>query len=390
MTPRRHVRLLAVLAVVGLAVPAATASSATPSTLGGPRSPAAAPEENPWLSRRVLSIAHAGGENEAPNETLFAYKRAAALGSDVLEMDVRLTGDDVLVVHHDDTVDRTTDGTGRVADKTYDELFALDHGYKFTPDRSACDDCPLDQYTYRGVRTGDTAPPPGYEADDFTIPTVEKIFDTFPDALLDIEIKQSGADGQAAADELARLIDVYGRADRTVVVSFDDAIVDYFASVAPDVATSPGTDGVTAFFLDRQPQPEHRILQVPPEYDVGGTTVTVVTQEFVDDAHTAGLAVWVWFNGRSQENAEFYEQMIDLGVDGILGAAPQVARDTIDRLGVGWDPSDPEPPPSPGPEPSPEPAPAPPAPAGPTGTPPSSPTGAPPAQPVSGSPDYTG
>lgn len=395
---------MAVLAVVSLSVLVGAGSSATTSAAGSVRAPAAAPAENPWLSRRVLSIAHAGGENEAPHETLFAYKRAASLGTDVLEMDVRLTGDDVLVVHHDDTVDRTTDGTGRVDEKTYAELFALDHGYKFTPDRYACDDCPLDQYIYRGVRTGDEAPPPGYEADDFTIPTVEKLFTTFPDALLDIEIKQSGADGQAAADELARLIAAYGRADRTVVVSFDQATVDYFASVAPEVATSPGTDGVTAFFLDRQPQPQHQILQVPPEYDFGGTKVTVVTKEFVDDAHAAGLAVWVWFQGRSQENAEFYEEMIDLGVDGILGAAPQVARDTIDRLGVGWDDSDPQPAPAPtpspspsptpspapGPSPAPTPAPAPPGPGGSSQSSPSATSGASPARPVSGSPDYTG
>ncbi len=353
-----------------------------------------ADELNPWLTRRVLSIAHAGGEIEAPHETLFAYKRADALGTDVLEMDVRSAGDGTLVVHHDETVDATTNGTGRVDAMTYAQLFALDHGYTFTPDRWSCGSCPLDEYVYRGVRTGDKAPPAGYEADDFTIPTVEKMFTTFPDALMDIEIKQSGAAGRVAADELARLIDQYGRADRSVVVSFDQATVDYFSSIAPDVATSPGTDGVTTFFLDRKPQPQHQILQVPPTYDFGGTPVTVVTKEFVDDAHAAGLAVWVWFNGRSQENAEFYEEMIGLGVDGILGAAPQVARDTIDRLGVAWDGTDPVPPPGPTPIDPPvtrvSAEPSKPGAADPTGSTTGGAGTATGATPVSGSPTYTG
>lgn len=308
-----------------------------------PGGPAGAQPDNPWLHRRVLSIAHAGGENEAPHETLFAYKRAHALGTDVLELDVRLTGDEVLVVHHDADVDATTDGTGLVADKTYAELFALDHGYKFTPDRWSCGDCPEADYVYRGVRTGTTPPPAGYVADDFTIPTVATLFETFPDALFDIEIKESGEPARAAARALAELIEAYGVEDQVVVVSFDQAIVEYVGTLLPDVDTSPGVAGVQQFFFDRKPQPDHEILQVPPTYDLSGTEVTVVTKEFVDDAHEAGLAVWVWMNGREQETAEFYADLLALGVDGILGAAPSVARQVIDDAGLAWDGTDPTP-----------------------------------------------
>ncbi|HRW39674.1 MAG: hypothetical protein KDB04_16665 [Acidimicrobiales bacterium] len=311
--------------------------------LGPGSGSATAATDNPWLHRRVLSIAHAGGENEAPHETLFAYKRAHALGTDVLEMDVRLTGDGVLVVHHDADVDATTDGTGLVADQTYAQLFALDHGYKFTPTRWSCGDCPVDDYVYRGIRTGDRPPPAGYEADDFTIPTVATLFETFPDAYFDIEIKESGEPARAAARALAEEIEAHGVGDQVVVVSFDQAIVEYVRTLLPDVATSPGVDGVQQFFIDRQPQPDHEILQVPPTYDLAGTEVTVVTEEFVDDAHAAGLAVWVWMNGRDQETAEFYRHLLDLGVDGILGAAPSVARQVIDDAGLAWDGTDPAP-----------------------------------------------
>jgi glycerophosphoryl diester phosphodiesterase len=327
-SPRRFRALLLIIAVAA-ATMAVPARAETPS--------------NPWLNRRVLSIAHAGGENEAPHESMFAYKRAAALGTDVLELDVRLAGDGTLVVHHDATVDATTEGTGRVDAMTYAELYALDHGYKFTEDRWSCGDCPEEDYIYRGVRTGDKAPPAGYQAEDFTIPSVEALFTTFPAALLDIEIKENGEPAKAAARELARLVEVHDRADRTVVVAFDQAIVDYYLSLQPEVFSSPGTDGVQQFFIDRKPQPQHQILQVPPTYNLDGTEVTVVTPEFVADAHAAGLAVWVWMNGRSQENAAFYRELIEMGVDGILGAAPAVARQVIDDLGVGWDGTDPQP-----------------------------------------------
>jgi glycerophosphoryl diester phosphodiesterase len=334
MSKRRPVRTL-LLALVALATAAVVVVPA-----GGP---SGAADDNPWLHRRVLSIAHAGGENEAPHETLFAYKRAHALGTDVLELDVRLTGDGVLVVHHDADVDATTNGTGLVIDKTYAELFALDHGYKFTPQRWSCGDCPVEDYVYRGVRTGDKAPPAGYVADDFTIPTVETLFDTFPDAYFDIEIKEQGEPARAAARALAEQIEAHDLEQQVVVVSFDQAIVEYVRTLLPDVDTSPGVAGVQQFFFDRKPQPDHEILQVPPTYDLDGTIVTVVSEQFVEDAHDAGLAVWVWMNGREQENAEFYRELIAMGVDGILGAAPAVARQVIDESGLAWDGTDPVP-----------------------------------------------
>lgn len=325
---------VAAVAALALVAVGAVGSTAAP----------ADPRANPWLNRRVISIAHAGGENEAPHETMFAYKRAAALGTEVLELDVRLTGDGVLVVHHDATVDATTNGTGRVDAKTYDELFALDHGYKFTEDSWSCGSCPVEDYIYRGIRIGDKAPPAGYTAEDFTIPTVEQMFTTFPGAFLDIEIKESGETAKAAGRELARLIDLHDRAERTIVVSFDQAIIDYYLTIQPEVWSSPGTEGVQTFFFDRKPQAAHQILQVPPTYNLDGTIVDVVTPEFVADAHKAGFAVWVWMNGRSEENAAFYEELIDMGVDGILGASPAVARQVIDQMGVGWDGTDPAPP----------------------------------------------
>src|ERR687891_2110449 len=94
--------------------------------LAGPVGSASAqiPPGNPWLDRRVLNIAHQGGEIEAPSNTLFAFKTAIDKGADVLELDVHATADGELVVLHDTTVDRTTNGTGRVDRLTLEQIRA--------------------------------------------------------------------------------------------------------------------------------------------------------------------------------------------------------------------------------------------------------------------------
>ena len=80
------------------------------------------------------ALAHAGGDLAHPHSTMFAYAESVAEGAEVLELDVQLTADGVLVVQHDETVDKTTEATGPVIDLTLDEIQALDNAYWFSPD----------------------------------------------------------------------------------------------------------------------------------------------------------------------------------------------------------------------------------------------------------------
>ena len=89
--------------------------------------------ETDWLGLRNMNIAHQGGENEVPSNTMYAYERALRLGGDMLEVDIHTSADGQLVVLHDATVDRTTNGTGRVYDKTLAEVQALDAGFNMVP-----------------------------------------------------------------------------------------------------------------------------------------------------------------------------------------------------------------------------------------------------------------
>ena len=292
--------------------------------IGGATVSAQAADAPIWNSRRIISIAHAGGDLEAPHSTIYAMKQALAAGADVLEMDVRLSSDNVLMVQHDDTVDRTTGSTGLVSSFTASQLQAMDNAYWFYPDCWSCHSQPVEDYSLRGIRTGAVAAPDGYTAEDFRVATLLDVVDAFPGQRFDIEIK-GGPTGMAAAEALAAFINTHGPIDRYIVASFDDEILAHFKSLAPGVFTSPGVGLVTSWFGARGALPGQKVLQVPPFYGA----IEVVTQKFVDDAHANGLAVWVWFNGDGDDGPATWIRMMALGVDGILTGKPKEAEPYI-------------------------------------------------------------
>ena len=271
--------------------------------------------------RAVANLSHAGGDFESPHSTMYAMKRAAAAGVDVLDMDLRLSGDGVIMVQHDDTVDRLTGDTGAVTSFTAAQLRAMDNAYWFVPNCWSCHSESVGSYALRGVRTGGTPPPAGYVADDFGIATLDEVVSAFPDKRYNVEIK----DGVAGADALAAYIATHGPADRWVVVSFDSTVMEHFHAIAPDVPIAPGVDTVTAWFGSRGPLPGYSYLEVPPMYGA----IEVVTPQFVADAHAAGLKVWVWFNGADDDVPAVWERLLAMGVDGLDTARPAAAEPYI-------------------------------------------------------------
>ena len=279
---------------------------------------------------RPAIIAHAGGDFDWPHSTMYAFTQAALNGTDVLEMDVMLSSDGVLMVQHDNTVDRLTNNTGLVSSFTAAELMAMDNAYWFSggvwSDKELADDA----YIYRGVRTGDQPAPEGFTADDFRMVTFEEVALAFPNHVLDVEIKiPESATGEvdmesakAAAKELARLIKETGREKSIVVVSFSDEIMTEFRNAIPDVATSPGQDSLVNWYLAGGAlDPRDVIMQAPPVYE----GVEVLTQETFDRAHAENRAVWVWMNDSAQETTEFYNKLVALGADGLLISSPTKA-----------------------------------------------------------------
>jgi glycerophosphoryl diester phosphodiesterase len=313
--------------------------------LAAPAASAAA-DANPWLDRRVLNMAHQGGEDELPSNTMYALRTSVRRGADMLELDVGVTKDARLVVLHDNTVDRTTNGSGSINDLTLRQIQRLDAAYWFVPGRNAVRGLPAARYPLRGVRTGRRRPPPGFRPADFRIPSLDEVLRAFPRTPVNVEIKgRSGNDELflRGAELLAALLRRSGRTD-VIVVSFNQAAVDRFHALAPRVPVAPGITGVASFVLGGgSPGPGVVALQVPITFTTGGTRLTITTPDLVRRAHDAGLAVHVWLSN-DVEDERTYRRLLAMCADAIMAARPLalerlLARERIARPGArGEDP----------------------------------------------------
>jgi glycerophosphoryl diester phosphodiesterase len=282
---------------------------------------------NPWTARRVLAYAHQGGAWEAPSSTLFAIRRAVELGATGIELDVHSSADGHLVVSHDATVDRTTDGQGSISTMTLDQLRALDNAYWFVPGADVTPGLPPDSYPYRGRAPDDV---------DFAIATLAEVLDYLdghPGVALNLDIKATTPTVKAYEEPLARLLVEHPHTDRIIVASFLDHATDTFAQLAPDIATSAGTFAAANFWRalhqdDELPSMPHVALQVPAQQ--GG--LVVVDEKFITAAHGCGLAVHVWTVNDEAEMA----RLVDLGVDGVITDRPSILVGMLARLGVAY------------------------------------------------------
>jgi len=296
------------------------ATTDTPSTTAAATTTTEAPAQYPATIDELLTLgrpivlAHTAGEDEFPASTLFSFAESVKAGVDMLDLNINISSDGDLIVQHDDTVDRNTDGTGAVADLTVAEIGQLDGAYWFTSQCADCRDQPAADYRYRGIRSGAVAPPAGYTADDFALPTLRQLVERFPDIPLNIEIKGEGEIAKRTADELAVQLAELERGPATVVASFEDEIVSYFHEVAPDVEVSPGLAVLTAYVLEGTALPDDmRILQLPPQF----SGLQVITPELVARATTDGYPIWVWPNDRALENLASYRDFLEQGVVGL-------------------------------------------------------------------------
>ncbi len=290
----------------------------------------AAAVDNPWLDRRVLDIAHQGGEDEYPTNTMYAFRRAVRAGADMLELDVGVTKDDRVVVMHDTSVDRTTNGTGLVSRMSLARLRRLDAAHWFAPRRREHygHDHPRRAYRFRGIATGDRKPPKGFKARDFRVPTLEEVLEAFPRVPINIEIKGRTPDEEDAeyvrnAEVLAGLLDDTRRRD-LIVVSFKQAAVNRFHELAPAIDVAPGIDGAASYLLfGGSPGPGVVALQLPITYEVGGQLIPVTTPENVARAHADGYAWHTWLGNDDPDAPSTWQTLVDACADGVMTARPR-------------------------------------------------------------------
>jgi glycerophosphoryl diester phosphodiesterase len=290
--------------------------------------PAVASAQNPWLEKRVLNIAHQGGEDEFPSNTLYAFKQSVKAGADMLELDVGVTRDDRIVVSHDTTLDRTTSGTGTIESRTLRQIRRLDAAHWFAKggDDAYAHDKPRTAYRFRGIATGKRRPPTGFKRRDFRVPTLREVMKAFPRTPINIEIKGRTPDEATEeyirnAEVLAAALDGTSRRD-LIVVSFVQQAVDRFHELAPRIDVAPGVDGSAAFLLGGgSPGDGVVAFQLPITYELGGQVVSVTTAENVAKAHAAGYAWHTWLSDDGESRAT-WRQLIHQCVDGVMTARP--------------------------------------------------------------------
>ncbi|HUF22932.1 MAG TPA: glycerophosphodiester phosphodiesterase [Vicinamibacterales bacterium] len=247
------------------------------------------------MSRFVY--AHRGGAALAPENTMAAFERGMAEGADGLEFDVRLSRDGVPVVHHDPTLERTTDARGPVSALTADELARVDAGSRFTDDAG--------RFVFRGQGIG--------------VPTLDEVVRRFPSARLIVEMKD---DTEAIADAVVNVLRKADALDRADIASFYARPVLEARRLGGGVRTGASQQEVRAAlyaaWCGLSPRkPAYFGFQIPER----AGRLRIVSRRFVRCVSRAGLSVAVWV----VDDEAHMRRLLDWGVTGVITDRPDIA-----------------------------------------------------------------
>ncbi len=259
------------------------------------------------ILERSTVIAHRGGAHLRPENTIPAFDHAVELGAHALELDLHLSRDQELVVIHDFSVQRTTNGQGQVAEMDLKQLKNLDAGYHFSPYARP------GEYPYRGR---------GIE-----IPTLREVLQRYPQTVLCLDIKPNNP---SIADLLAELLLEFGRLNTTIIASFEHDILQQVRRVLPEAVTSASGREMRRLSI------LHR-WSLSRFYTSGGQVLRFkknsgliqgTTQEaLIRQARDSGFLVHVWTVNRK----EAMHTYLNLGVNGIITDRPDLLLQVLDH-----------------------------------------------------------
>ena len=236
----------------------------------------------------TLNIAHRGASAYAPENTMAAFEKAVEVGADVLEMDLHLTLDNELVVIHDDSLDRTTDGHGTVYKRSLEELKRLDAGRWFGEG-------------FAGQR----------------IPMLDEVLDRYVGKVpLALEVKAGSAFFPGIEERVVSALRRHSAIGQTAVASFDHYALERLKEIEPSLRT--------AALLVGRPVSISAIAG-PGKADAMALEASLVTRTEVEACRAAGLQLVVWVVNEPAQMRYF----IDLGVDGIITDRPDLLRTAL-------------------------------------------------------------
>jgi len=241
-----------------------------------------------------LVIAHRGASAHAPENTIASFQLAKLHHADAIEFDVKLSADRQVVVIHDSTVDRTTNGSGKVSDLSLAEIKELDSGSKF--DRQ-----------FSGEK----------------IPSLRDVFEFIGDQLIvNIELTNYKSPMDGLVYEIKKLINEFGLRDNILFSSFYPSNLKLAQKLMPDIPcgllTFPRILGKISMKLSN-----------PRSYQALHPNIADVSEQLVSKVHSQGKRIHVWTVNKETE----MDKMLKLGVDGIFTDDPQKLRSLLEISG---------------------------------------------------------
>ena len=250
--------------------------------------------QSDWFVPHVkpLNIGHRGASAAAPQNTLAAFRRALEFGADGVELDVHLSLDGAVVVIHDFTVDKTTDGAGRVSQKTLAQLKALDAGVKFSPQ-------------FAGER----------------IPTLSEVFDALEGKLL-VNVELKAPLHSANTSLVAPVLDVvrkHGMDKRVVFSSFNTRVLGAMKRLAPHIPAG------VLYAPDLPAYARYAWLDPFEPHEARHPHFSMVTRLIVRWCHARGLQVNVW----TVDDPGEIRRLVEAEVDAIITNKPDVLGNVL-------------------------------------------------------------
>ncbi|RPF52247.1 glycerophosphodiester phosphodiesterase [Aquisalibacillus elongatus] len=260
-----------------------------------------------------LVIAHRAGDLIAPGNSMTAIEKSSELGVDMIEVDIHITKDGHLVLMHDPSVDRTTDGSGLVSEFTLEEFQMLDAGFHFLDING--------EYSFRGLGI--------YK------PTLREVFERFPDMNYMLEIKHTNPPELygVISQKLWELIQEYDMQDQVMVASFDQEIIDTFNDLSNgSIALGTGEQSAFNFVITHKLwarnlfKPTGHAIQLP----LHNKYFQFFAEDIIKGAQRLGIDIHYW----TVNDEETMRKLVDAGIDGIITDRPDLLIDILEEKGL--------------------------------------------------------
>lgn len=301
-------------------------------------------ESNPFVLKDgelPMIAAHRGGGDNNPENTMLAFREAVnTIGVDIIESDLYLTKDGYLVYNHDSYIDETCNVNGDLTLDEVEELCEDKANRHYIKDMTLAE---IEQYNFGYYFEDETGERIYKDATNIAelglqIATVDKLFEEFyetnPDLLFIVEIKNDGELGYKACKILSDTLDRFPNYRKNIVVgTFHDEIETELKSKYPDLLRGAPTGTAAQFvltqylFVNLFDNSDFACLQIPMSYDIKGIEIWLNSKSLIDRAHRRNIAVQYWTINDPDEMRE----LIELGCDCIMTDNPKLLKEVLEE-----------------------------------------------------------